>query len=151
MGTRGGETRHRETKSDTTAPSRTVRPAPYTIQRGGGVGALEASTEQEAGILVSRAAPIPGAMAGQGTREAMADPGTQEAMVEQGARAAMADPPPRPRPQPQKGACEERPQEGAVLEQAQEGAVLEQAQEGTRSSSWPPTAAGLGESRAALG
>ncbi len=76
MGMRGGETRDTERKSDTTPPSRTVRPAPYTIQRGGGVGALEASREQEAGLPASRAWPVPGAMAEQGARAAMADPGS---------------------------------------------------------------------------
>ncbi len=56
------------------------------------MGALEASTEQEAGILASRAAPVPGAMAGQGTREAMADRGAWAAMADRGTREAMADP-----------------------------------------------------------
>ncbi len=41
--------------------------------------------------MASRAAPVPGPMAGQGTREAMAG---------QGAWAAMVGLPPRPRPQP---------------------------------------------------
>ncbi len=90
MGTRG-ETQDTERQSLTLLPP-PERCVPHTIQRGGGVGAL-----QEA----SSAAPVLGAMAGQGTQEAMADrgawvamvdPGTQEAMAERGARAAMVDP-----------------------------------------------------------
>ncbi len=46
---REGNTRHGEHRSDIAPPSRTVRPAPYTIQRGGGVGALEASRDTETG------------------------------------------------------------------------------------------------------
>ncbi len=89
---RRGNTIHGETQSDITPPSRTVRPAPYTIQQGGGVGALEASRGQEAGLPASRAAPVPGAMADPGTREAMADPGIRDAMAVQSAWVAMADP-----------------------------------------------------------
>ncbi len=44
-----GKPRHGDTQSDITPPSRTVRPALYTIQRGGGVGALEASRDTETG------------------------------------------------------------------------------------------------------
>ncbi len=47
------------------------------------MGALEASREQEAGLPASRAAPVPGAMA---------DPGIRDAMAVQSAWAAMADP-----------------------------------------------------------
>ncbi len=61
-----GNTRHRKTKSDITPPSGRRVPTPYTIQWGGGAGAQEAS----------RAMPVPGAMAGQGTPGAMADQGT---------------------------------------------------------------------------
>ncbi len=63
-----GNTRHRETKSDITPPS--GRPSRHTPSNGEGVGAQEAS----------RAVPVPGAMANQGTLWAMADLGTQEAM-----------------------------------------------------------------------
>ncbi len=65
------------------------------------MGALEALRDTETGQEASRAAPVLGAMAGQGTRETMADrgawvamvdPGTQEAMAEQGAWVARVDP-----------------------------------------------------------
>ncbi len=46
---REGNIRHGEHRTDSTPPSRTVRPAPYTIQRGGGVGALEALRDMETG------------------------------------------------------------------------------------------------------
>ncbi len=69
------------------------------------MGALEALRDTETGQMASRAAPVLGAMAGQGTREAMADrgawvamvdPGTQEAMAERGAReASMGGSPPK--------------------------------------------------------
>ncbi len=44
-----GKHKTRRDTTDITPPSRTVRPAPYTIQRGGGLGALEASRDTEAG------------------------------------------------------------------------------------------------------
>ncbi len=55
-----------------------MRPAPYTIQRGGGggrSGGLKGHGDRT-GQEASRAAPILGAMAERGGREAMADPGT---------------------------------------------------------------------------
>ncbi len=80
-------TRHREHRSDIT------RPAPYTIQRGGGGGRSGGLTGHgdRTGQEASRAAPVLGAMAGQGTREAMAERGAWEAMAERGTREAMAD------------------------------------------------------------
>ncbi len=63
-----------------------MRPAPNTIQRGGGggrSGGLKGHGDRT-GQEASRAAPILGAMAERGGREAMADPGTQEAMAGQG-------------------------------------------------------------------
>ncbi len=51
---RRGNTRHGETQSDITPPSRTVRPAPYTIQRGGS-GGLKGHGDrigQEAGLEI---------------------------------------------------------------------------------------------------
>ncbi len=57
---REGNTGHGDTGMTVTPPSRKVRPAPYTIQRGGGVGALEASRDTETGQEASRAAPVPG-------------------------------------------------------------------------------------------
>ncbi len=89
---RRGNTRHRETQSDITPPSRTVRPAPYTIQRGGGVGALEASRDTETGQEASRAAPVPEPMAEWGAWAAMVGQGAWDAMAVQSAWAAMADP-----------------------------------------------------------
>ncbi len=65
-----------------------MRPAPYTIQRGG--SALEALRDMETGQEASRAAHILGAMAERGGREAMAGPGTQEAMAGPGTQEAMA-------------------------------------------------------------
>ncbi len=69
------------------------------------MGALEASRDTETGQEASRAAPVPGAMAGQGiqvamaergARVAMVDPRAQEAMVERGAWAAsMVGSPPQ--------------------------------------------------------
>ncbi len=74
---RRGNTRHGETQSDITPPSRTLRPAPYTIQRGGGGGRSGGLTGHgdRTGQEASRAAPVLGAMAGQGTRAAMAERG----------------------------------------------------------------------------
>ncbi len=69
-----------------------MRPARNTIQRGGGggrSGGLKGHGDRT-GQEASRAAPVLGAMAGQGTRGAMADPGTREAMAGQGTREAMA-------------------------------------------------------------
>ncbi len=88
---RRGNTRHGETQSDITPPSRTVRPAPCTVHHptGRGVGALEASRGQEAGLPASRAAPVPGAMADPGTREAMAVQSAWAAMADLGSREAM--------------------------------------------------------------
>ncbi len=70
------------------------------------MGALETSRDTGTGQEASRAAPVLGAMAGQGTWAAMAergarvarvDPGTQEAMAERGAwEASMACSPPPP-------------------------------------------------------
>ncbi len=118
---RDGNTGHGEYRSDSTLPPPPERCVPHRTPsngegegRSGGLKGHGDRTGQEA----SRAAPVLGAMAGQGTREAMADPGTREAMAEQGAREAMAEqgareamaeqgaweamvgPPPRPRPQP---------------------------------------------------
>ncbi len=42
--------------------------------------------------MASRAVPIPGPMAEQGSRAAMADQGIRAAMADQGTRAAMVDP-----------------------------------------------------------
>ncbi len=117
------------------------------------MGALEASRDTETGQEASKAAPVLGAMAGQGTRAAMADrgawvamvdPETQEAMAERGARAAMAGQGTREAmaklgwPGWIRGRAREarswtgpaEKQEGACEERPQEGTVLEQAQEG---------------------
>ncbi len=70
MGTRGGgNTRHGETESAITPPPERCVPLPPRV------GALEALRDTETGQEASRAAPVLGAMAGQGTREAMADRG----------------------------------------------------------------------------
>ncbi len=100
MGTRGGE------PQDTERPSLTLLPPPERCVphrtpsngEGGRSGGLKGHGDRT-GQEASRAAPILGAMAGQGTRvamaerggwEAMADPGTREAMAGQGTREAMA-------------------------------------------------------------
>ncbi len=119
MGTRGGETRDMGNTGLTVLPP-PERCIPHrTPSNGEGeVGALEPLRDMETGQEASRAAPVQGAMAGQGTRvamaerggreamagqgtrEAMAGQGTREAMAEQGAWEAMVRPFPRPRPQP---------------------------------------------------
>ncbi len=91
MGTRGGETQDTENTGLTLLPP-PERCVPYTIQRGGGVGALEASRDTETGQEASRAAPVLGAMAGQGTRVAMVERGAWAAMAERGAWVSMVDP-----------------------------------------------------------
>ncbi len=100
MGTRGGETQNTERQSLTLLP-----PPERCVPLPPRVGALEALRDTETGQEASRAAPVLGAMAGQGTREAMADrgawvakvnPGTQEAMAERGAwEASMGGSPPK--------------------------------------------------------
>ncbi len=50
--------------------------------------------------MASRAAPVPGPMAGPGTREAMGGQGTREAMVGSGDSGGMAAMRPRPQPPP---------------------------------------------------
>ncbi len=103
---REGNTGHGEHRSDITPPSRTVRD---TIQRGGGVGALEASRDTETGqdrrppggarSGTHGGAGSSGGHGGSGAREATANRGARAAMAEQGIQEAMAGPPPRPRPQ----------------------------------------------------
>uniref|UniRef100_A0A671PQ70 Acidic mammalian chitinase-like n=1 Tax=Sinocyclocheilus anshuiensis TaxID=1608454 RepID=A0A671PQ70_9TELE len=61
------------TKSDITPFSRKTHPAPYNIQRGGGVGALEASRSRVPGQKASRAAPVPGPMEDLAVQGAMAE------------------------------------------------------------------------------
>ncbi len=91
MGTRGGKTQDtlRETKSDTTPPSRTHHPTGRGGGRSGGLKGHGDRTGQEA----SRVTPVPepmaerearAAMAEQGARAAMADPGTREVMADRG-------------------------------------------------------------------
>ncbi len=87
------DTRGRETQ-DTDL---TLLPPPewYTVHhptgrgggRSGGLTGHGVRTGQEA----SRAAPVLGAMAGQGTRVAMVERGAWAAMAERGAREAMAE------------------------------------------------------------
>ncbi len=79
---RHGNTRHKKEQA---------RPLPYNIERGGGVGALEASRDLEPGQVASRAVPIPGPMAEPAVRAAMVDLGTRAAMADQATQAAMAD------------------------------------------------------------
>ncbi len=73
-------------------------------------------TGQEA----SRAAPILGAIAGQGTREPMAGQGTREAMAGQGTREAMAG----------QGAREAMAEQGAREAMAEQGAREAMADQG---------------------
>ncbi len=85
MGTRGGETRDMGNTGLTVLPlpngaSRTVH---HPTGRGGRSGGLKGHGDRT-GQEASRAAPVLGAMAGQGTREAVADPGTREAMADPG-------------------------------------------------------------------
>ncbi len=99
-------------------PNGASRTEHHPTGRGGGrSGGLKGHVDRT-GQEASRAAPVLGAMAGQGAREAMAEQGAREAMAEQGAREAMAEqgareamaeqgaweamvgPPPRPRPSP---------------------------------------------------
>ncbi len=70
MGTRGGETQDTERQSLLLLP-----PPERCVPLPPRVGALEALRDTETGQEASRAAPVLGAMAGQGTREAMADRG----------------------------------------------------------------------------
>ncbi len=86
MGTRGREIQ------DTGKQSLTLPPPNRRRTTFKGEGALEASRDMEAGQVASRAVPIPGPMAEQGSRAAMADQGIRAAMADQGTRAAMVDP-----------------------------------------------------------
>ncbi len=81
-----------EAKSDITPPpSEQARPAPYNIERGGGVGTLEASRDLEPGQVASRAVPVPGPTAEQAVWAAMADQGTQAGGTDCGAAATCDD------------------------------------------------------------
>ncbi len=64
----------------------------YNIERGGGVGALEASRDLEPGQVASRAVSVSGPTADPGTQAATADLGTQAATADPGTPAATADP-----------------------------------------------------------
>ncbi len=103
MGTRGGETQDTENTGLTVLPpsrdqpsglSGTSRTVHHPTGRGGGRSGGLTGHGDRTGQKASRAVPVLGAMAGQGTREAMAergawvamvDPRTQEAMAERGA------------------------------------------------------------------
>ncbi len=71
MGMRGRETRHRKAGLTLHHPPQRRVPRRATSNREAGVGALEASRDTETGQEASRAAPVPGPTAEQGTREAM--------------------------------------------------------------------------------
>ncbi len=93
MGTRGGETRDKGNTGLTVLPP-PERCVPHRIpsngEGGGRSGGLKGHGDRT-GQEASRAAPILGAMAERGGREAMEDPGTRETMAGQGAREAMAE------------------------------------------------------------
>ncbi len=99
--------------------SRTVH---HPTGRGGGrSGGLKGHGDRT-GQEASRAAPILGAMAERGGREAMADPGTPETMAGQGAREAMAE----------QGAREAMAGQGAREAMAGQGAREAMAGQGAR-------------------
>ncbi len=91
MDTRGGETRDKGNTGLTVLPppERCVpHRTPSNGEGGGRSGGLKGHGDRT-GQEASRAAPILGAMAERGGREAMADLGTQETMAGQGTRETM--------------------------------------------------------------